>query len=126
MVTRGVSSLGTAGPTGASGDLSGDAAPLLFREPAPDPVALAVLECPGEALLADRAGAAERERRARLFLGDGEEHVRVDAVARRPFLPDIRGGGVGGEQADVDAGEPIDPHRSFLLPACPSRPGPKE
>ena len=55
---------------GGSGDLASEPTPLLLRQPTPHAVALPVLQRPGEALRADHAGAAERERRSRLLLGD--------------------------------------------------------
>src|SRR4249920_3606484 len=84
---------GRGGPV-ASGHEPDDATTLLLGEAAPHAVALAVLQGPRETGLADVAGRAERQRGSRLLLGGGEERVRVDPVAGRLILPDVRGGGV--------------------------------
>src|SRR3954453_14337134 len=72
------------------GDVAGDAAALLLGEAAPNAVALAVLDGPGQARVTDRAGAAVRERQTGVFLGSREEPLGVDAVARRAVLPQVR------------------------------------
>ena len=80
----------------ASGHEPDDAAALLLGQATPHAVALPVLQRPREAGLPDVAGRAEREGGSRLLLGGGEERVRVDPVAGRLVLPDVRGGWVGG------------------------------
>ena len=105
------------GWTAASGDVALQAAPLLFGGRAPHAVPLAVLEGPREALFADRAREAERERRSRLLLGDGEEDVRVDAEAGGAVLPEIGGSGVRREGLEINVGEPVDPH--LVAPPLP-------
>src|SRR5512134_3299505 len=94
-----------------SGDEADQPPPLLLGEPAPDAVALTVLERPGQARLAAPAGVAVREGRTGLLLGGGEEDVGVDAVARGLVLPHVRRGGVGGE------GFHVDPADTFLVHA---------
>jgi hypothetical protein len=109
------------GPVGcrlASGHVALEPATLLLGRRAPDTVALAVLERPGEALLTDRAGVAERQGRPGLFLGDREEDVGVDSEACGSLLPEIGGGGIGREGLEINFGEPVDPH----LVAPPLRP----
>src|SRR4030095_11059899 len=108
------------GPPGPvdSGHEPDDATALLLGEAAPHAVALAVLQGPRQTGLPDVAGRAERQRRSRLLLGGGEERVRVDPVAGRLVLPDVRGGGVGGERFQVDASEAILGHTQ--LRAAPS------
>src|SRR6185503_20181603 len=81
----------------ASGYEADDAAALLLGEAPPHAVAFPVLQRPRETGLSDVAGRAERQGGSRLLLGGGEERVRVDPVAGRLVLPDVRGGRVGGE-----------------------------
>src|SRR5215211_2610439 len=100
----------------ASGHEPDDATTLLLREAAPHAVALTVLQGPREAGLADVAGRAERQGGSRFLLGGREERVRVDPVAGRLVLPDVRGGGVGGEGLQVDPRDPVLGH--IRLPAC--------
>src|SRR3954468_16366492 len=70
-----------------SGDPAGQPSTLLLGHAAPDAVALAVLQGPGETLLADPARSAVRERGPGLLLGDREEHVGIDAEAGGAVLP---------------------------------------
>src|SRR5712691_5183956 len=106
-----------------SGDLPAHAASLLLGETAPDAVPLAVLDRPCEALLADPATDAERERRSRLVLGDGKEQIGVDAETRRSVLPVVRWGRVLRQCVQVDVREPLDPQQASL-PSTPGVAGP--
>src|SRR3954470_5743372 len=72
------------------GDVAGDAAALLLGEAAPNAVALAVLDGPGQARVTDRAGAPVRERQTGIFLGSRKELLGVNAIARRAVLPQVR------------------------------------
>src|SRR4029450_11864582 len=102
----------------ASGHEADDAAGVLLGGGTPQPAALPVLQRPRETGLPDVAGGAERQGGSRLLLGGWEERVRVDPVAGRLVLPEVRGGGVGGERFQVDASDAILGHTQ--LPAASS------
>lgn len=103
---------GQIGDRCGSGDLALYAAPLLLGQAAPNAVAFAVLERPSQALFADPATTAERERRTCLIFGDGEEQVGLDAEAGGSVLPVVRGGRVRGERLQIDVREPFDPQQT--------------
>jgi hypothetical protein len=118
--TGGIPAKSRAKARGGSGDVTLQAAALLLGRAAPDPVPLAVLQRPGQALLTDGTHTAEGERGTGLLFGDREEHIGLDAEARGAVLPEIGGSGMQGERSEIDIREPFDPQPlapSFSIPA---------
>src|SRR5438876_4392303 len=94
-----------------SGDVTLQPPALLFGEPAPDAVALAVPESPRQADPLDPTHAAVGEGEGRILLGGWEEDLRIDPEACRPVLPGVGRVGVPGKLPEVDVGERL-VHRS--------------
>jgi hypothetical protein len=84
------SDLALAGP--ATGALAGDDHSLQEQLSSPHPPRLAALDGAGEALGADRAGAAERLGELDVARRLGEEELRVLSVARQLLLVDAHAG----------------------------------
>lgn len=70
--------------------MTGQAAALLLGRSTPDPIALAVANGPSQARLAHAADRAVGQSQPRLLFGGWEEDFRVEAIASRPFLPEVR------------------------------------
>src|SRR3990172_5095884 len=93
-----------------SGDDPRDPPALLLGQATPDAVAFPVLQGPGQAHLSDPAGPAVGQGGPRLLFRGREEHVGVDAVTRRLFLPHVWWGRVARKGLEVDTTAPICGH----------------
>ena len=112
---------------GGSGDLASEPTPLLLRQPTPHAVALPVLQARARHSVRIIAGAAERERRSRLLLGDREEDVGVDPVARADRSCQTSGGeGLSGSAPTSNVGRRSIRTVPLLPSGSPRVPGPKE